>query len=124
MDFNIPESLGYCGLNCHTCPIYAATRIEDRSEQFKIRTEISRICMEEYELMYNIEDITDCDGCTTDNDILFPGCRSCKIRNCARERGYVSCVLCPEYACDILKEFYIKDPFAKTNLEEIRNKFR
>jgi hypothetical protein len=121
MTVKIPESLGYCGLNCHTCPIYTATRTGDRSEQLKIRTEIARVCREEYGLMYDVEDITDCDGCTTDNDILFKGCRTCKIRNCARERVYASCVLCPEYVCDLLEEFYLSDPSARTNLEKIRN---
>jgi len=124
MNLIIPAGLGYCGLNCRTCPIYTASRIKDRSEQLSIRTEIARMCREEYGLQYNVEDITDCDGCTTDNDILFPGCRTCKIRNCAREKGYGSCVLCPEYTCDILEEFYIKDPSARTNLEEIKNKFQ
>jgi hypothetical protein len=121
MDISIPENLGYCGLNCHTCPIYTSTRIEDRSEQFKIRTEIARVCREEYGLMYDVEDVTDCDGCTTEN-ILFPGCRACKIRNCVRERRYASCILCPEFVCDLLEDFYIKDPSARTNLEKIRNR--
>lgn len=88
-----------------------------------MRTEIARLCREEYGLEYNVKDITDCDGCTGDNDILFPGCRICKIRNCARDRSYKSCVLCPEYPCLILEEFYQKDPSAKSNLEEIRRKF-
>jgi Protein of unknown function (DUF3795) len=120
MNAKIPESFGYCGLNCHTCPIYLATRIEDKAEQLNARTEIARMCREEYRLMYNVEDITDCDGCSTKTEILFPGCSQCGIRNCALERGFESCALCPDYACDILKEFYIKDPTARTALEEIR----
>jgi hypothetical protein len=124
MSIKIPEGLGYCGLNCYTCPINKATRMVDKFEQFKVRTEIARMCREEYGMTYNVEDITDCYGCTNDNDILFPGCRTCKIRNCARDRGYASCVICPEYTCDILEEFYIKDSTARANLQEIRNKFQ
>jgi hypothetical protein len=119
MNIEIPQGLGFCGLNCHTCPIYKATRIEDKSEQLKVRTEIARMCREEYGLMYNVEDITDCNGCTTDNDILFQGCRTCKIRNCARERGYESCILCPDYTCRILEEFYTREPSSKTNLNKL-----
>jgi len=124
MNIKIPDGLGYCGLNCQTCPIYVATRIEDTAEKLKARTEIARMCREEYGLVYKDEDITDCDGCTTDNDILFPGCKACKIRNCAIDRKYESCILCPDYICNVLGEFYIKDPSARTNLEEIRNKFQ
>jgi len=120
MNTNPAEGLGYCGLICQTCPIYVATRIEDKEEQERRRTEIARMCREEYGMMYDVKDIIDCDGCRTDNDILFSACRKCNIRNCASERGYENCAFCPEYPCRILEEFYIKDPSAKANLDNIR----
>ena len=114
------EKLGYCGLNCLTCPIYETTRIEDKEEQERRRTEIVRMCREEYGIMYDLKYITDCDGCCTNNEILFSACRTCKIRNCARERGYENCAFCTEYPCSILEQYYIKDPSAKANLDRIR----
>jgi hypothetical protein len=112
------ERLAYCGLNCQTCPVYQATRVEDRAEQDRMRTEIARICREEYGLIYDLKDINDCDGCWTEYGNLFSGCRNCKIRNCARDREYENCAFCPEYPCI---EFYVKDPSAKANLDRIRN---
>ena len=116
--------LGYCGLSCQTCPIFQATRVGDKAEQEKMRTEIARVCREEYDLIYDLKDITDCDGCWTDNGNLFLACRSCKIRNCARERKYENCAHCPEYPCKNLEEFYTKDPSVKANLDRIRNKLQ
>jgi hypothetical protein len=115
------ERLAYCGLICKTCPIYQATRVEDAQEQKKMRIEIARLCREEYGLPYDLKDITDCDGCTTENGRLFTACVNCKIRKCARERGYENCAFCPEYICINLKEFYDKDPSAKSNLDKLRN---
>ena len=86
-----------------------------------MRIEIARLCREEYDLAYDLKDITDCDGCRTENGRLFSACRTCRIRNCARERGFENCAFCPEYVCKNLKEFYIKDPSAKANLDRIRN---
>jgi predicted nucleic acid binding AN1-type Zn finger protein len=117
----VNEGLAYCGLICKTCPIYLATRVEDAQEQKKMRIEIARLCREEYGLNYDLKDITDCDGCRTENDRLFDACKNCKIRICARERGYENCAYCSEYVCITLKEFYDKDPSAKTNLDGIRD---
>jgi len=114
------EELAYCGLICKTCPVYLATRVTDAKEQEKMRIEIARLCKEEYGLEYDLKDITDCDGCRTESDKLFSACRNCKIRICARDLGYENCVFCPEYVCDILKEFYDKDPSAKKNLDLFR----
>src|SRR4030042_6202854 len=118
------ERLGYCGLTCQNCPIYQATRVQNKAEQERMRTEIMRICREEYGLIYNLKDITDCDGCWTENGNLFSACRNCKIRNCAGEREYENCACCPEYPCNNLEEFYSKDPSAKSNLDRIRNKLQ
>jgi hypothetical protein len=114
------EELAYCGLICQTCPIYLASRVEDKTEQEKLRIEIARICREEYGLNYDLKDITDCDGCRTETGKLFSACRKCKIRICARQKGYENCAFCPDYICEILEEFYAKEPSAKTNLDRIR----
>ena len=48
---------------CQTCPIYLATRQENFEEKTRIRIEIVRLCKELYGTEYQLEDITDCDGC-------------------------------------------------------------
>jgi hypothetical protein len=117
----IREGLGYCGLICKTCPIYQATRVKDKKEQEKMRTEIARLCREEYGLNYDVKDISDCDGCRTENERVFTACKNCKIRICARERGFENCAFCPEFVCDNLEVFYARDPSAKANLDQIRS---
>jgi hypothetical protein len=121
MPETINEGLAYCGLICKTCPIYQATGVKDTQEQEKMRIEIARLCREEYGLNYDLKDITDCDGCRAEYDRLFATCINCKIRICARERGYENCAWCPDYICINLKEFYDKDPSARKNLDLIRN---
>jgi hypothetical protein len=34
-------TMAYCGLVCQTCPIYVATRRENREEQARMRAEIA-----------------------------------------------------------------------------------
>ena len=114
------EILAYCGLSCHTCPIYLATREENKDEQKKMRIEIVRVCKEKYGLNYNLEDITDCDGCLTESDRLFSACSSCLIRACAREKKLLNCAYCPDYACNNLKQFFKSEPSAKDRLDKIK----
>lgn len=114
------EVTSYCGLLCRTCPIYLATRQEDKAEQARARAEIARQCREQYGLTYQLEDITDCDGCRAAGGRLFSGCLKCPIRKCAREKGVENCAHCADYACAELNAFFATDPAAKTRLDEIR----
>jgi hypothetical protein len=97
---HMAEIIAYCGLACHTCPIYLATRQENKDEQRRMRAEISRLLKEQYGMNYQPEEITDCDGCRTDGVRLFSGCMNCLIRKCAREKGLENCAYCTEYACE------------------------
>ena len=56
------ELIAYCGLVCDTCPIYLATRQEDREEQARMRAEIARFCNEKYGTGYAPADINDCES--------------------------------------------------------------
>jgi hypothetical protein len=114
------EMVAYCGLTCQNCPIYLATRQENKEEQLRTRTEIVRLCKEHYGMQYELTDITDCDGCRTEGGRLFSACKTCVMRNCARKKGLENCAYCPEYACKELRSFFEKDPGAKTRLDEIR----
>lgn len=114
------DMIAYCGLICQTCPIYLATRQENKDEQLSMRTEIAKRCKELYKLSYAIEDITDCDGCRTDGGRLFSGCNRCAIRKCAGEKKLENCAYCADYACKELELFFSKDLAAKKRLDEIR----
>lgn len=114
------EIIAYCGLACHTCPIYLATRQENKDEQWRMRAEIARLLKEQYGMNYQPEEITDCDGCRTEGGRLFSGCKNCLIRKCAREKELASCAYCTEYACERLETFFAAEPTAKARLDEIR----
>ena len=116
------EMLSYCCLVCSTCPIYEATREVNKEEQARKRTEIARICNEQYGMKYELSDIIDCDGCCTDGGRLFSGCHDCTIRECVMQKAIANCAYCSEYICQKLESFFVHDPSAKMRLEEVRNK--
>ena len=118
------EMIAYCGLKCDSCPIHLATFEKDKSRQQEMRVSIAKFISEHYKMNLQAEDITDCDGCRTDNGRLFSGCRNCEIRKCAIRRNLESCACCPEYACDKLKELFSRDPGAQTQLEGMRKASR
>lgn len=117
------EKVAYCGLTCQTCPIYLATRQKNKNEQTRMRSEIVKQCQEHYGIQYKLEDITDCDGCTTQGERLFSASRSCLIRKCARGKGLENCASCALYACEKLEAFFKTDPAARKRLDAIRSSF-
>ena len=114
------EMVAYCGLACQTCPIYLATRQENTEEQARMRAEIVQLCKEQYGMDYELEDITDCDGCRTEGGRLFSASKDCAIRQCAREKALTSCAYCPEYACAKLEAFFRTETTARTRLDAMR----
>jgi hypothetical protein len=115
------EIIAYCGLACHTCPIYLATRQESKEEQARMRIEISQLLKGQYGINYEPEEINDCDGCRTQGGRLFSGCKVCPIRRCASEKGLENCAYCIEYACEKLEAFFRTEPTARARLDKIRN---
>lgn len=116
------EALSYCGLVCTTCPIYLATREINKEEQTKKRTDIARICEEQYRMKFELSDITDCDGCRTEDGRLFSGCNNCVVRECAKQKAIENCAYCSEYICQKLESFFVTDPAARLRLDEVRNR--
>lgn len=116
------EIIAYCGLNCHTCAIYLATREKDDEKRAKMRVEIAEQIKKFYGQECKPEDVTDCDGCRTEVSRLFAGSKNCQIRKCARPKRIENCAHCTKYACDKLKEFFVTDPEAKERLDGIRAK--
>ena len=118
---NINELVAYCGLTCQGCPIYWATREENPEIQQKMRVTIARLGQEHYGVKMRPEEITDCDGCRTENGRLYAGCNQCEIRTCARERKVESCAHCHDYACEKLQKLFVTEPSAQIKLEVIRS---
>lgn len=114
------EIIAYCGLDCLSCPIYIATRIQNKEKQKEKREEIVQLLKEHYGWDFKPEDITDCDGCTAENGRLFSGCKNCPIRKCAQQKGIANCAYCEEYVCKILEEFFANEPHSKKNLDKLR----
>jgi hypothetical protein len=115
------EMIAYCGLDCQICPIYLVAREKNKEKQKKERKEIVRLIKEHYGLDFNLEDITDCDGCVSETGRLFSACKDCPIRNCARKKKLESCAHCENYICRTLEEFFVKEPDAKICLDKRRN---
>ncbi|HUW18352.1 MAG TPA: DUF3795 domain-containing protein [Sedimentisphaerales bacterium] len=118
--------IGYCGLTCHTCPIYVATREEDDEKRRRMRAEIAEQIMKLYGQECKPEDVTDCDGCRTESERLYSGCKKCLIRECAGNKGIENCAHCSEYPCKTLEKHFADYPedgkLARERLDQIRNK--
>jgi hypothetical protein len=117
----IEELISYCGLTCKTCPIFWATKEEDKEIQKRMRIKIAQISNEMYKTNYTWEDITDCDGCRSESGRLFSGCYNCEIRKCVREKSFITCGHCPDYVCNKLQVLYDTDKDAKILLDIIRS---
>ena len=116
------EIIAYCGLTCHNCQIYLATREKDQEKRKKMRVEIARMIKKQYGTEYKPDDISDCDGCKTEGGRLFSGSKDCHIRKCAGEKGIENCAHCSEYPCGELEKVFAKEPEIKKRLEELRSK--
>jgi len=114
------ENVSYCGLTCQTCPIYIATRMENKEEQARKRAEIAQMCVQYYGKNYEAKDINNCDGCRSTT--LFFGCHDCAVRKCVIEKKVETCAHCKDYICPDLEAFFAKDPGARKRLSEIRSR--
>ena len=113
------EMIAYCGLVCHTCAIFLATRENNDEKRHTMRVKIARQIKEVYGTEYEADDIADCDGCRAKDKRIF--CKDCQIRKCAQEKDVESCANCTEYACEKLEKLFTTDPEAKTRLDQIRS---
>ena len=115
------ETVSYCGLICSGCPIHWATTETDQDLKIKMRTEIAALTRRLYDMDMTPEEITACDGCLVENGRLFPGCTSCPIRACAKQRGLPNCAYCEDYICAELEKFFRDNPESKSRLEFIHS---
>ena len=116
------EMISCCGLNCHGCAIYLATREKNDEKKHKMRVEISQQIKEHYGEEYKLEDVTDCDGCRAEGGRLFSSSKNCYIRKCARQKHIENCAYCDEYSCQKLEELFATDPEARKRLDQVKSR--
>ena len=109
------EMTAICGLPCHECGAYQATRDGDDARRAEVAKEWSQM----YGAELKAEDIN-CGGCTA-GGVLFHHCTVCEIRKCGVARGVVNCAHCDDYACEKLEEFFKMVPDCRTRLDGIRS---
>jgi hypothetical protein len=114
------SNLGYCGLNCETCPMFVATVTNDDALRQKTVQEWSKLCGSYIGKQLELDDVN-CTGCWSNNNI-FVGCSNCSIRKCCQEKKFVTCANCNDYGtCEMLNGFFSVPAHqqAKTNLDNI-----
>lgn len=109
------KSISYCGISCHECPAYIATRENDDNK----RAEVAAAWSKMYGAEISANDIN-CNGCTAENGPYFHHCTVCEIRTCAAEKDVTTCAHCEEYICATLSKFFEMVPDCKTALDRIR----
>ncbi len=110
------EMVAYCGLACHECGAFLATRDDDDDR----RVEVARLWSRIYKTDIKQEDIN-CNGCLSEGGPLFSHCKVCEIRKCGGEKGVTNCAYCDYYACDKLDWVFQAAPESKKRLDEIRS---
>lgn len=109
------EMIAFCGLDCHECGAYIATKENDDTK----RREVADLWSKEFDAGIQPQDIN-CDGCISEGGILFRHCYVCEIRKCGTGKAIENCAYCADYACEKLEGFFPMVPEAKTRLDKIR----
>ena len=107
--------IAYCGLNCHECVAFLATRENDDNQ----RSEVARLWSRQFQMRLQPDDIN-CDGCLSRTGRSVPHCKSCEIRACALKNNMINCAHCEQYLCETLNQFIKTMPEARQRLDEIR----
>ena len=91
--------LGYCGINCDTCPAYQGT--------VNTRIDLLEKAVSEYGKGKTTTQDWVCLGCPpADQKILAAYCATCAIRACAIDKGVQNCAVCAEYeTCEKIQQF-------------------
>lgn len=107
--------IAFCGLACHECGAFLATKQNDDTK----RAEVAQLWSKLYNADIKPEDVY-CDGCLSSGGYLFNHCKVCEIRACGLDRGVESCAHCQDYACEKLEQFFKLVPEAQKQLDGIR----
>ncbi len=109
--------IAFCGLDCHECGAFFATKNNDDEK----RAEVAKIWSKQYNAEIVPADIN-CDGCHSDGGYLFNHCHVCEIRKCGKEKKVDNCAHCSEYSCEKLGMIFKMMPDTKKRLDEIKSK--
>ena len=83
------EMIAYCGLLCHECEAFLATKNDDDKKRIKVAKQWSK----QHNTLFERQDIN-CDGCKSQTGQLFKYCRTCEVRQCAMEKEIENCGCC------------------------------
>jgi len=95
-EFRNTSLMAPCGLYCGTCGIYIAGR--DKNEKFRaVMAGLYGTKPEE----------TTCAGCMQPDPPkdFYYYCKTCKIRDCVKSKGFYSCHQCGDWPCKEIKNF-------------------
>lgn len=87
------ELLGYCGLYCGACTHFRSSFPDGAHLLEKVKQQGGDPAGYQ------------CRGCRSAKLNIHPGCRECRIRACATEKGWLHCGLCPELPCRMIRDF-------------------
>ncbi len=110
------EMIAYCGLACHECEAFQATKDDDNKKRVKVAKRWSK----RYNTIFERQDIN-CDGCKSQTGRLFKYCQTCEIRQCGVEKGIDNCGYCREYPCEKLDPIFMVAPGLKERLDTIKS---
>lgn len=104
-----------CGLNCEACDAYIAT--------MKNSDELRKATAEKWQKMFNAPEIKiesiNCTGCRS-TGVIFAHCYECKIRICAKSKGFETCAECGSLGtCKIVASIHEYSPEALENLKNV-----
>lgn len=107
------KQIAFCGLDCAKCDVRIATLKNDE--------EFTRIVAERWQNLWSDSQITPesvrCTGCRTEGE-KFVHCSGCKIRSCAKLKGYETCGECSDMEfCETVASIHLYVPEAVLNLK-------
>ena len=105
--------IAYCGLLCHECPLFIATKNNDVQAKEKLAVECSN-----EDTTFAAEDMT-CEGCFWDKNDNSKMCGDCEIRKCAKGKAVDNCGMCTVYPCEIIEKRLPTDSENRVRLDKI-----
>ena len=109
------KMIAFCGIACHECGAFLATKNDDDEK----RSEVAKLWSKQYNADIKPADIN-CDGCHSEGQNVFGHCKVCEIRKCGKEKNVDNCAHCDEYSCEKLGIILNMVPDAKRRLDEIK----
>jgi hypothetical protein len=112
---DMKEMISQCGLNCHECAAFKATKSDDDQKRMEVAAKWSK----QYKADIRPEDIN-CEGCLSTGERVFSHCHVCEIRKCGIDKNVPNCAHCHEYICGKLEKFLKSVPGNRDLLEKVR----